>query len=110
MTRYYRLQDPTYLPTLTDEGQTSTAYGDPDDVRAGKSVMHSIEELADYLAIAGVEFTAEWVLVELEGYASDEDDTDAHLGVELIHPTQVTQVWDFDHFLPYLDAALEAAA
>lgn len=104
---FYRLQDPKYLDTLTDGNQTSESYVDG-SMRAGKSVMRSIEELAEYIANSGVQFDDHWVLVELDGDFSDEQDEDAAHGVELVHPTEIIDVQPFEVFFPYLDEACNA--
>lgn len=106
---YYRLQDPAYMDALTDGNQVSFSYCDG-SARAGKSVCDSPEELAEYLANSGVEFKADWVLIELEGELSDEEDEDAQFGCTLIHPTEIVSTTDFDTFLDeHFDAAMDRA-
>lgn len=104
---FYRLQDPAHLDTLTQPGQLSYSYKTYEP-RNGKSVCDTPEELADYLATSGVQFTGDWVLVELDGDYSEDDDEDADLGVTLIHPTKIIQVTPFDTFLTdYLSPAFD---
>ena len=88
---YYRIQ--AYeAEALLDGPQLSYSWndmGDDERARAGKSVCGSREELAEYLAQVGIPFEDHWILVELEGTPSEDEDEDAHLGATLIHPTKI---------------------
>ena len=108
--RYYRIQTTDYDPAeLLEDGQVSTSWSN-DSTRSGKSVCTSREALATYLAQSGIPFgSGSWVLVELEGYGSDDEDEDAHLGALLIHPTKIVSVEPIeDSFFDEIDAAAEA--
>lgn len=83
-----------------------------DDARArrGVSVCDSLESLASYLAVCGIPFgLGDWVVVELEGYRSDDDPYDAEHGEYLIHPTAIVSVTEFgEEFLAMVGAAYDA--
>ena len=88
---YYRIQTSAYPVEmiLDPEHQTSENYSNPEDIRAGKSVCASVEDLAEYLDQTGIPFDDSYLLVEVDGYASDDEDADAHMGAMLIHPTRI---------------------
>lgn len=95
---------------LDPEHQLSHSFC-TDTVRSGVSVMGSLEDLAGYIAITGIPFTPEWVLVELDGDRSTEEDEDAEHGAILIHPTEIISVSELDdEFFDLLDAAFDTAA
>lgn len=108
---FYRIQ--SYAAAdLLDGPQTSLSYS-TDTERSGKSVCCSIEELAAYVAQTGLDLGWEKrpVLVELDGYWSDEDDEDAHLGAYLVHPTAIISETPLDEtdFYALVDRYLDAA-
>jgi len=106
---YFRIQTTDYDPAeLLEEGQVSTSWSNGTD-RAGKSVCASREELATYLVQSGIPFgSGSWILVELDGYLSDEEDEDAHLGALLVHPTKIISVEPLeDSFFDEIDAAAD---
>lgn len=85
------------------------SYNDGSE-RHGVSVCDSVEELATYLAQTGIPFEDSWVLVEVAGPMSDEDDEDAHLGCSLILPTEIISVSPLtDDFFEMINAAYDAA-
>lgn len=89
---YFRIQDTDRPNILDPENQTSYSWndlGDDDRARAGVSVCDSREDLAEYLAQTGIPFDGSWELIECDGYNSEDDDEDAHLGARLIHPTKI---------------------
>lgn len=86
---FFRIQ-PTDRPNILDpENQTSTSWTNLEGIRNGVSVCCSREELAEYLAQAGIPFQDDWELIELDGAYSEEDDEDAHLGAVLVYPTEI---------------------
>lgn len=93
MTVYYRIQhaDRDVALLLDPAHQTSTSYTTGTE-RAGVSVCPSLEELAEYLAQAGVPFDATCVVVAVRGDLSRDDDEDADLGALLVHPTKIVSV------------------
>lgn len=108
---YYRIQN--YPATdLLDGPQLSfswNAQGDDERAREGKSVCYTREDLANYLAQTGIPFDATWTLVELDGYLSDDDDEDAHLGAMLIHPTKIIATEPIsESFLDEINTAIDA--
>ena len=107
---YYRIQTSAYPVEmiLDPEHQTSENYSNPEDIRAGKSVCASIEDLAEYLAQTGIPFDDSYLLVEVEGYASDDEDADAHMGAMLIHPTRIISAELLsDEFFEMINEAFE---
>lgn len=92
-TSYYRIQDNNrpVEQLLDPEFQMSISYS-TDTVRRGVSVCRSLEDLAAYLVASGVPFDRYSVVVEVEGDWSVDEDEDAHLGAELIHPTKIVSV------------------
>lgn len=112
MTTSYRIQsadrDPNLL--LDPAEQISVAWW-TESVRRGVSVCRSREDLATYIAQSGIPWDATWVLVELEGYASDDQDEDAQCPgrPELIHPTRIVSVTPIaDDFEDEIFAAYDA--
>ena len=107
-TTYFRIQDATrpVEQLLAPEYQTSLSYVD-DSERAGVSVCGSIEDLAAYLAQSGMPWDPTFVLVEVEGYRSEDEDEDATLGALLVHPTAIVSVRPLDDgFFALLDSHL----
>ena len=89
---FYRIQTTDRPNILDPEYQTSSSWndlGDDDRIRHGVSVCDSREELAEYLAQTGIPFDGSWELLEVEGYDSEDEDEDAHLGARLIIPTEI---------------------
>lgn len=77
-------------------GTTETilrCYGETivDNARHGVSVCADEDDLIEYLAQVGPDME-NTVLVELTGEYSDDDAHDAHLGEELIFPTEIVSV------------------
>lgn len=110
---YYRIQTSAYPVEmiLDPEHQTSENYSNPEDIRTGKSVCASVEDLAEYLAQTGIPFDDSYLLVELDGYASDEEDADAHMGAMLIHPTRIINAAPLtDEFFDMIGAAFDNLA
>lgn len=96
---------------LEADNQFSINYCDAADVRAGKSVCGSVEELAEYLAQTGIPFDDTYLLVELDGYASDDNDADAHMGAVLVHPTRIISAETLtDEFFDMIGEAYDALA
>lgn len=62
-----------------------------EDTRYGISVCRDEDDLIDYLATVGADMD-DCVLVELKGDYSDDEGHDAHLGEELILPTEIVSV------------------
>ena len=95
-TRYYRIQtaDRDVADLLDPEQQWSYSWCDEErEPRHGVSVCDSIEALATYLAQCGIPYgDGEWVVVEVEGTFSRDEDEDAHLGALLVHPTAIVSV------------------
>jgi hypothetical protein len=111
MATYYRIQrahlDPKLL--LDPAHQTSLSYC-TDTERRGVSVCDSLEALAGYLAATGIPFTADDVVVGLDGDWSTDVPEDEHLGELLIHPTRIISVEPMtDRLDALIDAALENA-
>ena len=66
------------------------------DARYGVSVCEDLDDLVEYFGqIGGVNFD-DAVLVELAGEYSDDDGHDAHLGEELILPTEIISITPMD--------------
>ena len=110
---FYRIQSSAYdVELILDpEYQTSENYSNPEDVRAGKSVCASIEDLAAYLAQTGIPFDDTYLLVELDGYASDDEDADSDMGAMLIHPTRIISAEPLtDAFFDMIGAAYDDLA
>lgn len=110
---YFRIQlaDRDARDLLDADQQTSTHYSNIESMdRPGVSVCASREELAAYLAGAGVPFgTGEWVLVELLGDRSDIADYDAEFGALLVHPTRIVSVGPIDDdFYELVNTAYDA--
>ena len=114
MSTYYRIQPADRANILAEENQYSYSWnnqGDDDRARHGISVCDSREELAEYLAQVGIPFEDSWELLEVEGYDSDDDDEDAHLGARLIIPTAIISRETIgDAFIMEIMDAFEAAA
>ena len=72
-----------------------------EDARYGISVCADEDDLVKYLATVGADFD-NTVLVELAGDYSDDEGHDAHLGEELILPTEIVSV------VPVADEFIEA--
>lgn len=109
---FYRIQsaDRDVQDLLDPEMQTSISYTD-DSERQGVSVCGSLEELAGYLAQVGIPFDDTFVVVELDGTWSDDEDEDAELGALLVHPAQIISVTPItEKLLDMIDAAYDAAA
>ncbi|MET7395635.1 hypothetical protein ABZS66_19305 [Dactylosporangium sp. NPDC005572] len=110
---YFRIQtadrDPADL--LDPEHQISGHWSNIESMdRPGVSVCASREDLARYLAGAGIPFgVGEWVLVELRGERSDVADYDAAFGALLVHPTEIVAVAPLDdEFYDLVGAAYDA--
>lgn len=109
---YYRVQtadrDPADL--LDPEYQVSSHWNNIESYdRVGVSVCESLEDLAYYLAQSGIPYgNGQWVIVELDGYLSDDDPYDAEDGEILIHPTVIVSVEDMDdEFFDLIGAAYQ---
>lgn len=109
---FFRVQHPdrNTADLIDPEQQVSVSYC-TDTVRQGVSVCRSVEELAAYLVQTGIPFDHTWVVVEVTGTRSADEDEDAELGALLVHPTEIIsvapitdQVWDL------IDTYLEEAA
>jgi len=100
--RYFRIQpadrdtaallDPTRWNSRNHGGEkyiTLENGEEVEDVRHGVSVCESVEELAAYIAQAGVPVADESVIVEIEADLADDEDHDAAVGAVLVHPTAV---------------------
>lgn len=96
-TTWYRIQSSArpVEQLLDPEYQTSTSYCTATE-RHGVSVCRSIEDLTSYLAQSGMPFDETYVLVEVTGPRSDEDDEDAALGAVLVLPETIESVTDLD--------------
>lgn len=110
---YYRIQtaDRDVKDLLDPENQTSGHWSNIESMdRPGVSVCAAREDLAAYLAGAGIPFGAgEWVLVELRGDRSGVADYDAQFGVLLVHPTEIVNVGPLDdEFYALINAAYDA--
>lgn len=111
-TSYYRIQsaDRDVQDLLDPELQISISYVD-DTERAGVSVCDSLEDLAQYLAASGLPFDTDYVVVEVEGTCSADEDEDAHLGARLVHPTAIVAVEPITaRLLDLIDDSYEMAA
>lgn len=62
-----------------------------EDARYGISVCRTEDDLINYLAHTGADMD-DAVLIELKGDWSDDEGHDAHLGEELILPTEIVSV------------------
>lgn len=89
--KFFRVNPPEFTTDMMmdPENQISVNHSNELDVRTGLSACESREELAQYLAQAGIEFRDDWTLVEFEGTYATEEDSDAHLGAVLTHPTRI---------------------
>lgn len=108
---YYRIQSAgrDVADLLDPEMQYSISYAD-DSERHGVSVCDSVEQLAVYIAQAGIPFEADWALVEVEADTSNEADEDAGLGARLVLPTGIVSVEPVaERLLGMIDAAYDAA-
>lgn len=65
------------------------AWAEP---RHGVSVCGSIDELVDYFRTVAGWVDEDCVVVELDGYHSDDTDEDAHVGALLVCPTRIVSV------------------
>ncbi len=92
MSTFFRIQPANRPDILDPENQASTSWNDLGDdarIRRGVSVCDTREELAEYLAQAGIPFEDDWELLEVEGTYSDDEDEDAHMGCSLVIPTAI---------------------
>lgn len=107
---FFRVNAPEFTieDMMCEENQISINHCNEDDVRQGLSACQSREELATYLAQAGIEFRPDWVLVEFEGFYADEKDSDADLGAVLAFPTKIVSVEVIeDRFIDEIYAAYD---
>lgn len=95
---FFRIQAPNVpAETLIDPDRMSENYnGRDEDHRAGTSVCRSLEELATYLAQSGVQFAADWNVIECDGDYSEDIPCDADMGEVLIHVDRIINVWSMD--------------
>lgn len=80
-------------------------------VQTGISVCETIEDLAAYLAVSGIPIGNgdEWVLVEIDGYESDDQPYDADSGELLVHPTEIIGVYEMtDEFYEMISDAYDS--
>lgn len=107
---WYRVQsaDRDTADLLDPEQQWSESYC-TDRVRHGVSVCGDLDTLADYLAETGIPFDETWVLVELDGCLSDEQDEDHHLGCRLVLPDEIIKVSAIAPVLDRIYEILDAA-
>lgn len=71
---------------------TCEGTGQVEDTRYGVSVCADEDDLVEYLAQVGGADLGNAVLVELNGTCSDDEALDAHLGEELLLPTEIVSV------------------
>ena len=92
---YFRIQSYDPQALLAPENWISLPYsGVEEDVRSGVSVCRSLEDLVKYFAGSGVPLGD--LLVEVDGYASDDTALDADQGEMLIFPTKIISVTPID--------------
>lgn len=114
---YFRIQTADRNPAdlLDPANQISYHWNNIDSeeyTRNGVSVCDSRETLAAYLAKSGIPYgDGDWVIVELDGYYSDDEPYDAADGELLIHPTRIVSVNPMDDdFFELIAAAYDTAA
>jgi len=92
MTTYYRIQQADRDPQdLLNPDQFRSASWHGDDERYGVSVTRSLDSLIRYAQETGLDAEG-GVVVELRGTPSGDTDEDAHLGAELVCPTEICSV------------------
>jgi hypothetical protein len=112
---FYRIQnaDRDATDLLDPENWVSYHWNERDeDARPGVSVCASIDDLAAYLAGAGIPIgLGDWVIVELDGdRRQDVTAYDAQFGELLINPTEILSVRPAgDEFYQLIGAAYDAA-
>ena len=111
---WYRIQSAERnVADLLDPAQQVSLSYCTDTERAGVSVCDTREDLAAYIATSGIPFDGTWVLVEVDGYYSDDEDEDADAigSPSLVHPTSIVSVEPIaDGFEDEIFAAFDAAA
>lgn len=91
MMSYYRIQDSYYGTDDLLSGDYESTSMNYMDIRHGVSCCDSLEQLAAYIATSGVEIGDDPIIIELDGYPSEEEPLEP--GREsLIEPTAILSI------------------